>query len=149
MPRYFTLPQAERLLPEVERFLRDALVHKAEAQKAGAELERMAEHIRMAGGVRVDHSRHLELRARRDTSIAALKDALDLIEQAGVLVKDLDIGLIDFLSRFQDRDVCLCWKLGESGIAFWHGLEEGFKGRKPIDREFLDGHSGEHSERLH
>lgn len=149
MPRYFTVPQAERLLPEVERFLRDALVHKAEAQKAGAELERMAEHIRMAGGTRVNHGRHLEVRSRRDASIAALKDALDLIEQAGVLVKDLDIGLIDFLSRFQDRDVCLCWKLGESGIGFWHSLEEGFKGRKPIDDEFLEGHSGEHSERLH
>ena len=67
----------------------------------------------------------------------ALKEALEQIEETGALVKDLDIGLIDFLSRFQDRDVCLCWKLGETGIGFWHGVEEGFRGRKPIDQEFL------------
>src|SRR5579864_8145193 len=103
----------------------------------------------MAGGSRVDPSKMLALRARREDSAAALKEALEQVEDTGAQVKDLNIGLIDFLSRFRDRDVCLCWKLGESGIHFWHGLEEGFKGRKPIDEEFLKGHSGEHSERLH
>jgi hypothetical protein len=140
--RYFTLRQAEGLLPEVEHGLRDALFHKAEAEKAHHELEEASDHIRMAGGSRVNPSKMLALRARRDTSAAALKDALEQVEDTGAQIKDLDIGLIDFLSRFQDRDVCLCWKLGETGIHFWHGVEEGFRGRKPIDDEFRDGHSG-------
>ena len=122
MAQYFTLPEAERLLPE---------------------LEQVAERIRFSGGARVNPGQQLSLRSRRDTSMAALKDALDQIDRIGVLIKDLDIGLIDFLTRFQDRDVCLCWKLGEEGIRFWHGSEEGFRGRKPIDQEFLDGHSGQ------
>jgi hypothetical protein len=143
--RYFTLRQAESLLAEVEHGLRDALFHKAEAEKAHHQLEEASDRIRMAGGSRVDPSKMLALRARRDTSAAALKDALDQVEETGALVKDLDIGLIDFLSRFQDRDVCLCWKLGESGIHFWHGVEEGFGGRKPIDDEFRNGHSSETS----
>ena len=143
MPRYFTLRQAERLLPEVERALREALVHKAEAEKAHHELEQASDRIRMAGGSRVNPTRMLALRARRDSSAAALQDALELVEDTGALVKDLDIGLIDFLAHFKERDVCLCWKLGESGINFWHGVEEGFAGRKPIDDEFRDGHSGD------
>jgi hypothetical protein len=61
----------------------------------------------------------------------------------GVLVKDLDIGLIDFLTHYQGREVCLCWKLGEERIRFWHGTGEGFAGRKPIDGEFLENHRGD------
>jgi hypothetical protein len=47
------------------------------------------------------------------------------------------------MTRYRDQDVCLCWKLGEDRIAFWHGSEEGFRGRKPIDQEFLQNHRGE------
>ena len=148
MPRYFTLPQAESLIPEVERFLRDALFHKSEAQKAHQELEDTSERIRMSGGMRVNQGEFQAVRARRDAGVAAVKDALEKIEETGAILKDLDIGLIDFLSRFQDRDVCLCWKLGESGIGFWHSVDEGFQGRKPIDQVFRDGHSGGDSDRL-
>jgi len=148
VPRYFTLPQAENLLPEVERFLRDALFHKAEAEKAHRELEDTAERIRTSGGMRVNQAQLQAVRARCDASVEALKHALEQIDEAGALVKDLDIGLIDFLSRFNDSDVCLCWKLGETGIGFWHSLDEGFQGRKPIDQEFRDGHSGDDSSRL-
>jgi hypothetical protein len=148
MPRYFTVSQAERLLPEVERALRDALFHRAEALQARQELEQTSERIRMLGGMRVNPGEQMAVRARLETSLAALKDAIGQVEHTGAQIKDLDIGLIDFLARFQDRDVCLCWKLGESRIGFWHGLEEGFRGRKPIDQDFLDGHSAGDSGRL-
>jgi hypothetical protein len=48
-------------------------------------------------------------------------------------VRDLDLGLVDFPSLLEGEEVCLCWKLGEERIAFWHGIEEGFAGRKPLD----------------
>ena len=130
-------------MPEVERALREALLHKAEAEKAHRELEEASDRIRMAGGSRVNPTRMLGLRARRDASASALQGALEHVEETGALVKDLDIGLIDFMARFEERDVCLCWKLGETGIHFWHGAEEGFGGRKPIDDVFRDGHSGD------
>jgi len=128
--------------------LRDALFHKSEAQKAHRELEDTSDRIRASGGMHVNQSQQQAVRARRDSGAAALKHALDQIEGTGALVKDLDIGLIDFISRFQDRDVCLCWKLGETGIGFWHSVDEGFQGRKPIDQVFRDGHSGGDSDRL-
>ena len=144
MPRYFTLEQAERNLPEVERLLRDALYQKAEAQKAHDELEAQTQRIRMSGGVRVDHAKLLDMRSRRDACSSALQKALEGIMELGAQVKDLDIGLIDFLTVFDGREVCLCWKLGESRIAFWHSMEDGFRGRKPIDNAFRAGHRGDH-----
>jgi hypothetical protein len=143
MPRYFTLAESERLLPEVEKALREAISHKSEYQKADQELEAHSRRVRLSGGARVDRSAYVALRAQRDTSVAALKEALDRIEEIGALVKDLDIGLIDFLCRYRGEEVCLCWKLGEDGIHFWHGLEEGFRGRKPIDEDFVKSHQGD------
>ena len=144
--RYFTLLEAQRALPEVERHLREALFHKAESQKAQDDMDRTTERIRMSGGARVNPGQVLALRTRRDNSISALKDALDEIHEAGAVVKDLDIGLLDFMTRYRDRDACLCWKLGEDQISFWHGTEEGFPGRKAIDQEFLQNHRGEASQ---
>jgi len=143
MPRHFTLTEAERMLPEVDRALRDALFHKAEYQTADAELNATMQGIRMAGGSRVNPGPILATRARRDASTAALREIFEKIEKMGVLIKDLDIGLIDFLTLYQGREVCLCWKLGEEGIHFWHGTEEGFAGRKPIDDQFLENHRGD------
>jgi hypothetical protein len=146
MPKYFTLPQAERLLPEVERALRDALFHKAEYQKADEELKRNTQRIRMAGGSRVNPGPLVALRATRDTNISALKDDLERVEEIGALVKDLDIGLIDFLTLYDGREVCLCWKLGEDGIRYWHGTEEGFRGRKLIEKTFIESHRGDRAD---
>jgi hypothetical protein len=131
------------MLPEVDRALRDALFHKAEYQAADAELNATMQGIRMAGGSRVNPGPILATRARRDASAGALREVFEKIEQMGVLIKDLDIGLIDFLTRYQGREVCLCWKLGEESIRFWHGTDEGFAGRKPIDDDFLENHRGD------
>jgi hypothetical protein len=143
MQRYFTVAEAERLLPEVERALRDILFHKSEYQSAEQELARQTQRIRIAGGSRVNPAPFLALRSRKETSAAALKAAVQQVHELGAQLKDADIGLIDFLSLYHGREVCLCWKLGEDRIRFWHGLEEGFRGRKPIDDEFLRNHRGE------
>jgi hypothetical protein len=64
---------------------------------------------------------------------AEVTDTIAEIEAAGAVVKDLDRGLVDFPARHPDGEtVFLCWHLGEDEIRFWHGLEEGFAGRKPL-----------------
>jgi hypothetical protein len=143
MPKYFTLPECEKLLPAVDNALREAIAHKSECEKADQELESCLEKIRTAGGAQLDRNAFLEMRLRRDTNARGLKIALERVEQTGAVVKDLEIGLIDFLSVYCGREICLCWKLGEDRIGFWHGTEEGFRGRKPIDREFLENHGGD------
>ena len=66
-------------------------------------------------------------RASRD-----LMAAVDELQGLGVLVKDLDRGLVDFPCVHRGRELLLCWQLGEDEVAYWHGLEEGFAGRKPL-----------------
>jgi hypothetical protein len=143
MPRYFTLQQAEKLLPEVESAIRDAVHQKSVYQQAEEEWQGFASRVTMLGGVRVDHSEVMDIKRRRESSAQRLKDAVEKIQDYGCVVKDLDIGLIDFPTLFRGEEVYLCWKLGESGIEFWHGVHEGFRGRKAIDAEFLAEHRGE------
>ena len=54
------------------------------------------------------------------------------LHELGILVKDLDSGLVDFPCRREDEDVLLCWRLGEEEVAFWHRLEDGYAGRRPV-----------------
>jgi len=74
--------------------------------------------------------------ARGDDYAAAaaeLSDAVDRLLELGVEVKDADVGLVDFPSRREGEDVLLCWQAGEDAVEYWHDLEEGYAGRKPID----------------
>jgi hypothetical protein len=57
------------------------------------------------------------------------------LQQLGLLVKDLDEGLVDFPSLRGDEEVLLCWRLGEDKVAFWHPADEGFAGRRPLPIE--------------
>jgi hypothetical protein len=141
--RFFTLRQAEQLLPEVETAIRKAIAAKAEFAEAESDSQEFQRRVMLQGGVLVDHSKLLERKQRRDASARNLKDSVEKIQEYGCLVKDLDIGLIDFPTLFNGEEVYLCWKLGESGIRFWHGVQEGFRGRKAIDQEFLDHHQGD------
>ena len=143
MAKRFTLVEAQSLIPEVDRLLRQALDAKGAYQDAAQAIREFTEHVMMMGGVMVDRDRALHARARRDDAAARLRDRVEAVLETGCLVKDLDIGLVDFPTLFRGEEVYLCWKLGESGIAFWHGVDEGFRGRKPIDQDFLDHHRGD------
>jgi len=63
----------------------------------------------------------------------AVVACVERLEELGVQVKDLDLGLVDFPAVRDGADVLLCWHVGEDAVTDWHGLEEGFAGRKPID----------------
>lgn len=143
MPRFFTLQQAERILPEVEAAIREAIAAKADYDRLEAERQKVAQRVAILGGVRVDRAQLAEEKNLREAAARALQQAVEKIHESGCLVKDLDIGLIDFPTLFQEQEVYLCWKLGEQGIRFWHGVSEGFRGRKPIDAAFLELHRGE------
>ena len=131
------------MLPQVESAIREAIALKAEYQQAESECQQFQRRIMLQGGVVVDHSKLLDRKHRRDSGARQLQEAIEKIHEYGCLVKDLDVGLIDFPTLFNGQEVYLCWKLGESGIQFWHGVQEGFRGRKLIDQEFLEHHQGD------
>jgi hypothetical protein len=139
MARRFTLEEAESLLPEIEGSLRDAISLKSKFELAEGELQSINRQVTMMGGMLIDRNEIQRHKQQRDQSAEGLKTAIEKIQEFGCVIKDLDIGLIDFTTLFRGEEVYLCWKLGEAGISFWHGTHEGFAGRKPIDEEFRAG----------
>jgi hypothetical protein len=143
MPKRFTLPEAQGLIPEVSRLLSEAVSLKAEYDKAESELRASTERIMAMGGVTVDRDSIRQAKAHRDSAAARLPKAIERIQQVGCVVKDLDTGLVDFPTLFRGVEVYLCWRLGERAIEFWHGVDEGFAGRKAIDGAFRENHRGD------
>ena len=143
MPRFFTLQQAEKVLPDIASAIREAISLKEQYQRLESDWQDFSQRVAVMGGVRIDRGQFMEQKNDREQAARALKEAIDKVHEYGCLVKDLDIGLIDFPTLFQGEEVYLCWKLGEAGIGFWHGVQEGFRGRKPIDSSFLEHHRGE------
>ena len=143
MPRRFTLAEAGDLLPQISRLMREAVNLKSEFEQAESSVQALAQKIMLVGGILLDRNRAAGAKSRRDKLAAQLKSVMDSIQETGCVVKDLDVGLVDFPTLFRGQEVYLCWKLGEPAIGFWNGTREGFAGRKPIDRDFLDHHQGD------
>jgi hypothetical protein len=143
MPKRFTLAEAQGLIPKVGRLLREAIGRKAEYDDAERAIQSFHERVMVMGGVTVDRDKVLEARNRRDTAAGNLRSSIQEVQDCGCVVKDLDTGLIDFPTLFRGVEVYLCWKLGEDAIEFWHATDEGFRGRKAIDQDFLDHHEGD------
>jgi hypothetical protein len=143
MPKRFTLAEAQALIPRVSDLLREAMGRKTEYEEAERAVQSFHERVMVMGGVIVDREGVLAARQRRDTAAGNLRSAIHELHQYGCVVKDLDLGLLDFPTLFRGVEVYLCWKLGENAIEFWHGTDEGFRGRKAIDQDFLDHHEGD------
>jgi hypothetical protein len=136
LSKTFTLGEAQTLLPVVEALLRKAQAAAAEAEEREREMQQLSQRIFLSGGMHVDVSAAARRRAEREKAVQDAKDTLAEIDSIGVLVKDLEQGLLDFPSVMDGKTVLLCWKLGEPTIAHWHTEEEGFAGRKPLDPRF-------------
>ncbi len=130
--RYFTAEEADELLPEVRLAAEELVEHRLAARAVAAKRAQLVTRIAGNGGdFDPQEPRELEEDFERET--AATVEAVERLERLGVIVKDADRGLVDFPAlRASGEEVLLCWQVGEDEIAYWHGLEEGFAGRKPL-----------------
>ncbi len=133
--RTFTYEEATTLLPILESLLKQAMEGKKLVGKIDEEFQQLSHRIFLHGGILVDIVPAARRKAEREKTVQKIKDALAEIEAMGVQVKDLDTGLLDFPCVVDEQTILLCWKYGEKELAFWHGTEEGFAGRKPITEE--------------
>ena len=131
--KYFDRREAEELLPAIESFLEEAQKQKRALDSITAEISNAALRIMMLGGSLPPFAELNHKKAQREKIAEQLSQTVDEIQQTGCVVKDLDTGLVDFPSLRRGEKVYLCWKLGEERIGYWHGIEEGFAGRKPLD----------------
>ena len=129
----FKLEEAESLLPVLESLLKQAMEAKEAIEAIDHSLQSLSHKIYLSGGLLVEVARVMAKKADRERAVQRIKDTVNEIHSTGVQVKDLDIGLLDFPCVVEGETVLLCWKLGEGKtIGYWHGLEEGYAGRKPI-----------------
>src|SRR6266850_1933886 len=131
--RLFTLKEAERARQELEPFLVAAMNCRKKLSGLGNELTAVAARIMMMGGVLVPYEKLAAVRMQHQQLAETLKSAPNRILETGCLIKDLDVGLLDFPAVINQQEVCLCWKLGEDRIRFYHRQDEGFANRKPLD----------------
>lgn len=114
LPIFFTPRQANELLPEMKETVLQIISIKKEADSVNDD-DKMTVAMK-----------HLEKEIQK-------------LEELGCVLKDMSIGLIDFPAVRLGRRVWLCWKLGEETVSFWHGLNEGYAGRKSVDeKDFYD-----------
>ena len=131
--KYFDRREAEELLPAIESFLEEAQKQKRALDSITAEISNAALRIMMLGGSLPPFAELNRKKNQREKVAEQLNQTVEEIQQTGCVVKDLDTGLVDFPSLRGGEKVYLCWKLGEERIGYWHGIEEGFAGRKPLD----------------
>jgi len=132
----FTLSEAQTVLPLVEALLRRAQAANVRTAQLGREMQELSQRIFLSGGMHVNVAQAARRRAEREKALKETTDTLAEIDEIGVVVKDLDQGLLDFPAVLEGRAILLCWKMGEKEIGFWHSTEEGFAGRKPLDVRF-------------
>ena len=129
--RYFTPAEANALLEQVRPAAERLVEHRKAFSEAAARRAQLATHVAGNGGD-LDPGEVREDAEQMEREAEAVETAVNELSELGVLVKDLDRGLVDFPALRQGEEVLLCWQVGEDEVAFWHGLDEGFAGRKPL-----------------
>ena len=132
--RYFTAAEANQLLPTVRAIVEELVAHRRSLAVATVRHARIANKIAGNGGGVRPHEVD-ELQSAIDAEAEAVVGCVDELQGLGLLVKDLDEGLVDFPALHGDEEVLLCWRLGEDEVAFWHSHEDGFAGRRPLPIE--------------
>ncbi len=131
MPHRFSREEADAILPEIASRLVQLRDLKRENDETRAAVDDLQGTLKTNG-----HSLDIELarlaRALQTTG-AAINELVERVVGFGAEVKDLEMGLVDFRSERDGREVYLCWKLGEERVAFWHELNTGYASRQPLD----------------
>ena len=122
---YFTLKDANKMLPVVIQKFKNIESMKNEVFKIQSEMENNPRYMS-------NFEDYVIKKQELNSAISNLYKSIEELEKTGVMVKSIDEGLLDFPSKRFEEDVWLCWKEGETEIKFWHGKDEGFMGRKPI-----------------
>src|SRR5208282_2539549 len=128
--KLFSLREAEKLRTPIEPILIETIESRRKLAELDAQLEAIQERIQRSGGLQVSYEETANLRVERNRLEEAVSSALERIHSTGCIVKDLEVGLLDFPARINGEEVYLCWKLGEDRIRFYHRQDEGFSGRK-------------------
>lgn len=133
--KIFSVEEAEKLIPQLEKIVQSLMENKKNAMAIGEELLKLQDQIRSGEAASENNAAELlNKQTELEFMIHIINENLESIESLGCQPKDLDIGLVDFPTYIEGEEVLLCWKYGEKAIHYYHGLYEGFAGRKPLQK---------------
>lgn len=124
-PRYFTLPQANAIVIAIRPLVREILSIRDAIIERQAEVWPVIEKAVGNGGN--------QAASQMVREFDRLDHLVREIQATGAILKDLNLGLVDFPALREGREIYLCWKYGEGEIGFWHEVEDGFAGRQPVE----------------
>src|SRR5271156_3971420 len=131
--RIFTLTEAERARRDLEPFLLEAIACRKKLSGIDDHFSAVSARIMMMGGVLVPYEKLAKLRLEHTGLTSTMKSSLERILETGCVIKDLDVGLLDFPAIIDNLEFNFCLKLGEDLISFYPRQDEGFAGRRPLD----------------
>ena len=131
--KYFTPHEVEALIPELTEIVGRLMDTHGELGEVRAALRQEQHRIMLAGGGILDQEIWRERTRRLEELTRQVQQGIGAILKLGGVPKDLGMGLVDFPYLVNDQEVNLCWRFGETTIEFWHGLDEGYTGRKPLE----------------
>jgi hypothetical protein len=130
--RYFSPREVEALIPALTEIMSEVMSAQAEATTVRERVHAEQQSIAMNGGGAIDQAFWRQARSDLERIGRRLQSRADAVARLGGVVKDLEIGLVDFPHLREGEVVNLCWKHGETAIEYWHGQDEGFAKRKPL-----------------
>jgi len=125
--RVYSLDDANALVPQVRAVLLQLAVEQRRLDTAHAAMHQDPEATAAAPVPRESGGYEAIMAEVRGGIVSLLR----LLEDLGIQVRDLEMGLVDFPAERDGRAVWLCWQLADQRVAYWHGTDEGFTGRKP------------------
>ena len=128
---HFTLEQANKMLPSVIEKFNAVLDAKDQVVNIQSDFETNPKYM-------ASFKDYIIKKQELNSAITKFYKSIEDLEATGVSVKSIDQGLLDFPSLMFNEEIWLCWKQGETEIKFWHGKDEGFNGRKPIESVDLE-----------
>jgi hypothetical protein len=123
-PRHYTREEANALLPQLTQLLSQLREAKEDLTDEQAH-ELLSEAAPSNGGG--------EPGLQVGVAFLEVRRLLETLEEAAIVIRDIDRGLLDFPTMIDGREVFLCWELGEDEVAYWHELSSGYRGRQPLD----------------
>lgn len=131
--RFFTVDEANRTLPLVRMIVRDIVELFSDVQRRRERLEGLLSRSRRSARREDPYAEEVrQMEAELESDEHRLRGYLEELSGIGAELKDPVVGLIDFPAFVEGREVCLCWKLGEDEIEYWHETDTGFAGRQPV-----------------
>ena len=140
--KVFTVREANRVIPLVSQTIVEI---RSRAMEIIRIQDRIGVLVLIGGGnpSSPEHPEYGELGRELQELVGQYNAHLEELQKIGCVLKDLNEGLVDFYGRKKNRLVFLCWKLGEKRISFWHEIESGFTGRRPIRELQAEEEQGE------